>query len=108
MNKRTVPLRIPTGLLELAELRSREEHIDRATALRQWLYVGAEEYVLDRLSTGRLTLSRAAELLEMSVYDVQHLACKRGVPIGATGEQYQTARETARHLGRTGADQKGL
>ena len=98
MSKRAYPLRIPTGLLELATLRSQEERIDKATTLRQWLYAGAEGYVLDRLSEGRLTLSRAAELLEMSVYDVQHLARKRGIAIGATEEQYRKARQTIREL----------
>lgn len=96
MSKRAYPLRIPTGLLELAEIRSQEEHIDKATTLRQWLYAGAEGYVLDRLSSGRLTLSRAAELLDMSVYDVQQLARERGIVIGATEEQYQKARQTVR------------
>lgn len=108
MSKRTYPLRIPVGLLDLAEIRSREEHIDKATALRQWLYTGAEEYVLDRLSSGRLTLSHAAELLEMSVYDVQHLARKSGISIGATEEQYRKARETARQRGRKGTGQRDL
>jgi predicted HTH domain antitoxin len=99
MNKKAYPLRIPSGLLELAELKSKEERTDKATALRQWLYGGAEEYVLGLLSAGRLTLSRAAELLELSVYDVQRLAQERGIELGATAEQYEKARQTARELG---------
>ena len=98
MTKRSYPLRIPEGLLKLAELRSKEEHTDRTTALRQWLYTSAEEYALKRLKEGRLTLSRAAELLEMSVYDVQRLAQERGIALGATANQYQNALKTARQL----------
>ncbi len=100
MSKKAYPLRIPAGLIELAELKSKEERTDKATALRQWLYAGAEEYVLKLLSEGRLTLSQAAAALEWSVYDVQRLAQKRGIDIGATAEQYERASQTARRLGR--------
>lgn len=39
------PLRVPEKIIELAELRSREEYVDKATALRQLIYLGAEDYV---------------------------------------------------------------
>ncbi|MFQ5796959.1 MAG: hypothetical protein ACE5JP_18220 [Candidatus Bipolaricaulia bacterium] len=68
--------------------------------MRQWLYVGAEEYVLERLSEGRMTLSRAAELLELSIYDIQQLAQEHGIEIGATAEQYARAKEAGRELGK--------
>lgn len=98
MNNRPYPLRIPEGLLQLAELQSKEERTDKATALRQWLYASAEEYALQRLSEGRLTLSQTAKLLDMSVYDVQRKAQERGLELGATADQYQNALETARQL----------
>ena len=59
---RPYPLRIPEGILQLAELRGREERTDKTTALRQWLYAAAEEYAFKRLAEGRLTLSQTAEL----------------------------------------------
>jgi hypothetical protein len=99
MSKKAYPLRIPVGLLELAELKGKDERTDKTTALRQWLYAGAEEYVLKMLSEGRLTLSQAAALMDMSVYDVQRLAGERGIELGATAEQYEKARQTARQLG---------
>ena len=99
MTKKAYPLRIPVALLELAERKSRDERTDRTTALRQWLYAGAEEYVLRLLSEGRLTLSQAAALMDWSVYHVQHLAKERGIELGATAEQYEKAKETARQLG---------
>lgn len=34
---RPYPLRIPEGILQLADLRGREEHTDKTAALRQWL-----------------------------------------------------------------------
>ena len=37
---RPYPLRIPEGLMELAEAKARIERTDRSTALRQFLYAG--------------------------------------------------------------------
>lgn len=99
MSKKAYPLRIPEQLLELAEMKGKADRTDKATALRQLLYAGAEEYVLELLSEGRLALGKALELLELNIYDVQLLAQKSGVELGATGEQYEKARETARSLG---------
>ena len=60
------PVRIPKYLLELADLRAAEEQIDRSTALRQLLHAGAVTYVLDVLAKGRISLSKAAELLDVT------------------------------------------
>lgn len=100
MSTKPYALRIPKGLLELAELKSKADRIDKATALRQLLYAGAEEYVLELVSEGKLSLGRAAELLELSVYDIQRLAEERGIELGATADQYEQARKTAEKLGR--------
>ena len=98
MTNRPYPLRIPEGVLQLAELRGHEERTDKTTALRQWLYAAAEEYAFKRLAEGRLTLSQTAELLDLSVYDVQQKAQERGIELGATAEQYRQAFETACQL----------
>jgi hypothetical protein len=98
MTTRPYPLRIPDGVLRLAELRSQEERTDKTTALRQWLYAAAEDYALQQLAAGRLTLSHVAELLDLSVYDLQRKAQARGLALGATAEQYHQARNTTQHL----------
>jgi len=100
MSTKPYALRIPKGLLELAEMKSKVDRIDKATALRQLLYTGAEEYVLQLVAEGKLSLGRAAELLEMSIYDIQRLAQERGIKLSATADQYEKARETAKKLGR--------
>jgi predicted HTH domain antitoxin len=61
---------------------------------------GAEEYVLLLVSEGKLSMGRAAELLELSAYDIQRLAQERGIERSATADQYEKARETAEKLGR--------
>ena len=40
------PLRIPEEILTISKLRAKEEHVDQTTALRQFLHIGVEEYVL--------------------------------------------------------------
>jgi len=98
MGTEPYPLRIPTNLLKLAEARSSEEHIDKSTALRQLMYKGAEDYILELISKGRLSVSRGAELLDTSVHEVYRLAKKKGVEIGATMDQYEEGEKTAEEV----------
>jgi hypothetical protein len=98
---RVVPLRIPDNLDELAELSAREEHTDKATALRQWLHEGAAHYVLKLVSDGRISMGRGAELLDVSVYDLYNMAEHHTIEIGATDEQRRRSRELAARFGET-------
>ncbi len=91
--KRPVALRIPDHLPSLADLRARKERVDKASALRQILYEGAESYALRLLSRGELSLSRSAELLGLSPGEVLDLAAQRGIEIGGTLAQHRAGGE---------------
>jgi hypothetical protein len=91
---RSYPLRVPENLLELAEAKSRSERTDRSTALRQLLYAGAEDYVVELLDQGRISSGKAAELLDTTVHRVHELARERGVEIGAGVDDYRRSRES--------------
>jgi len=91
------PLRIPKNLIELANLRTKEEHVDKSTALRQFLYLGARDYVMELYQKGRISLSKAAELLEVSTFDIIRMAKELGYT-GATEEQLKNSRMTAKSL----------
>ncbi len=95
---RVVPLRIPESLDDLAALSAREQHTDKATALRQWIHDGAAEYVLKLVAEGRVSIERAAELLDMTVYDLYHLAETHRVELGATEDQRRRSRALAAKL----------
>jgi hypothetical protein len=82
----------------LAALSAREEHTDKATALRQWLHQGAAHYVLKLVAEGRISLNHGAELLDASVYDLYSLAEDHGIELGATDEQRQKSRDLATRL----------
>ena len=82
------PLRIEENILKLAELRSKEEHTSRTSAIKQFLYSGAEEYLLKMCSQGRISLGKAAEMLHKSIYDLQESARKKGIGLGITQKEY--------------------
>ncbi len=99
MKSKVVPLRIPENLDDLAALGAREQHTDKATTLRQWIHAGAAHYVLRLVAEGRISVGRAAELLDRTVYDVHHLAGTYGIEIGASEEQRRQSRSLAAELG---------
>ena len=89
------PLQIPKNVMALASLRTAEEHVDESTALMQLLFMGAQDYVIELYKKGRISLSRAATMLDLSTFDIIAIASERGIQIGATEEQQKKSRETA-------------
>lgn len=95
---RPYPLRIPENLIILARLRSNEEHINQSTALKQLLYSGAENYTLELLRKGRISIGKAAELLDKTIYDIHRSAKERGIELGATEAHYERSKKIAKEL----------
>lgn len=95
---RSYPLRIPEKLLELAESKAREDRTDRSTALRRLIYAGAEDYVVGLLGQERISVSRAAEFLDVSPHQIHRLARERGLTTGSTPDDYERSKEVARNL----------
>ncbi len=102
MKSRVVPLRIPEHLDELAALNAQEEHTDKATAFRQWMHRGAAHYVLRLVAEGRISIGRAAELLNVTVYDLHHQAEMLGLELGASAEQRKRSRALAAAVAKKG------
>lgn len=97
---KVLTVRIPELLDRVAELRAEEAHMDKATAMRQWLHEGAERYLLGLIEEGRITAARAAEILDLTVHDIHRLARAHGIELGPTEEQLEMARSTAESLSR--------
>jgi predicted HTH domain antitoxin len=95
---KSVPLRVPENLLELAKIWSKEIRADQSTVLRQWLYKGAEEVVMKLIEEERITIGRAAELLDVAHQDIYRIAHARGVELGATVEQYLEGKKNLQSL----------
>ncbi len=95
MKTRSYPLRIPKEIVTVSKLRAMDEHLDQSTALRQFLYRGAEEYILKLVLNGRISIGKASELLNINIYDIYSLAEKYNLRLGSTLEQSRKSRETA-------------
>ena len=50
------------------------------------------------VSEGRLSIGRAAELLDLSYYDIYRITQAKGIELGATEEQYEQGRKHAVRL----------
>ncbi len=98
MESVSYPLRIPNKIMNLAKIRAKHHKLDQSTALRQMLYIGAEDYVLDLLKEGRISIGKGAELLNETIYDLQELARKRNIVLGPTSEQLKQSKKYAEEL----------
>lgn len=98
MASKPYPLRVPENLLSLVDSKAKEDRTDRSTALRQLLYAGAEDYVVELLKRERISASRAAELLDVSLYKVHELMRERGAEATSGSEEYDRGQETADRL----------
>ena len=92
------PLRIEENIPKVAELRSKEEHTNRTTAIKQFLHSGVEEYLLELCSQGRISLGKIAEILHKNIYDLQESAKKKGIELGITAKEYKQSKKFAQEL----------
>jgi predicted HTH domain antitoxin len=98
MKTRVLSIRIPEGLERIALMRAKDQRLDKATVVRQWVHQEAERYVLGLVQEGRISFSKAAEILDITIFDLQDLAVRHGVELGPSDEQLEASRETARQL----------
>lgn len=79
----TVSARVPDDLEDALEEYVDAENVERSTAIRQLLAEGLEEWrverALDLLGEGRVTLSRAAEIADVSVWELRRRATEADV-----------------------------
>lgn len=87
-----VELSVPENMKYVVQLLAKEESLDEKTALRRLAYEGMKGYVLSLYAKGRISLSKAAELLDLSVHDVLRLAKQHGLETGSSLEQGERSR----------------
>lgn len=83
------PLKLEDELMPLIELKSKEEHTNKSIVLKQLIYHGLEEYVINLCSEGRISVGKAAEILGKSIYDIHRLAQEKGIVLTASEEQVE-------------------
>jgi len=93
------PLKLNEEIMPLIELKSKEEHTNKSIVLKQLLYKGLEDYVIDLVSRGRMSVGKAAEVLSLSIYDIQEIARDKNVKLSATKEQRQKSKQLLKAIG---------
>lgn len=58
----------------------------------------AEEFVVQLIAEGRISIGKAVELLKTTHYDLYGIAQKHGIKLSATAEQGRKSRETLKKL----------
>ena len=66
----SITIDMPKNIEDILDLRSKEEHIDRVSVLKQMLWDGVESYLVNQYSGGKISKGRLAELLNLDIYDV--------------------------------------
>jgi len=90
------PLKLKDEIMPLIELKSKEERTNKSIVLKQFLYKGLEHYVIELVNKGRLSIGKAAEILDLSIYDIHEIAKAKDLKLSATKEQWQKSKEVIR------------
>lgn len=92
------PIRLDENVERLIELKSREEHMSKSNVLRQFIYGGIEDYALQLCAEGRLSLSKCAELLNRSIWELLDLAKQKDIKLIIDEEAMEESMETTNML----------
>ena len=87
------PMKIREEIMPIIELKSKEEHTNKAVVLKQMIYKGMEDYILKLIEKGRISIGKAAEILDVSIYDIHEIAESKGIKLSASSEQRQKSKE---------------
>ena len=83
MTEVTVSARIPKAMEEEVEALMRVEHLEKSAALRKVLHLGLDAYRRERalglLSARKVTISRAAEIAKVSLWEMMDLVRERRI-----------------------------
>lgn len=92
------PVRLPEKIKPLIDLKTNEEHLSRSVVIRQLIYDGLEDYAIHLVDKGRISIGKAAELLDLSIYDIQEMARERGIILSADEESDREAEKHVKEL----------
>ena len=92
------PVRLSEKLGPLIDLKSKEEHLSKSLIIRKFVYDKLEDYALDLCDRGRLSIGKAAELLDTTIYDLQEKAREKGIVLSAAEGAHEVSRKTVDRL----------
>ncbi|HAR46544.1 MAG: hypothetical protein A2X56_04800 [Nitrospirae bacterium GWC2_57_13] len=72
-------LRLPERLLHVVKFAEKRERLDEPTALRKFLWLGAEKYIAEIYDRGEISLREAASVLELTPRETLELFWNLGI-----------------------------
>ena len=91
----SITIDVPKNIENILDLRSREEHIDRMSVLKQMLWDGVESYLVNQYSSGKVSKGKLAELLNLDIYGVNEVLEKYHVKSSISYERFTRGIEIA-------------
>ncbi len=90
-------IRLPKEIEKAVEERTKEEKIDKSTAMKQFLIMGIREYkkkkAVELYRDGKVSLSEAAKIAAISIYEMIDLLIKAGIKSDYSLEDMKKERE---------------
>lgn len=78
-----IGIRLPESFLSKISELSKEELVDRSTFMRKLIKKGYENYLkeksLEKYKKGQITLSKAAEIANLTLFDMERYLIENGV-----------------------------
>lgn len=84
----SITIDVPKSMEDILDLRSREEHIDRMSVLKQMLWDGVESYLVTQYSSGSISKGKLAELLKIDIYELNEVLEKHHVKSTISYEKF--------------------
>ncbi|PXF61265.1 MAG: hypothetical protein C4B59_04755 [Candidatus Methanogaster sp.] len=84
----SITIEVPESIDSILDRCSREEHLDKVSALNRILWTGAESYLVNQYSSGRISKGKLAELLDLDIYEVNELLEKHHVKDSKSYERF--------------------
>lgn len=110
--EKVTALRLPKDIKAVIEERVKEERLDRSSVMRQFLAIGVREYkkqkAVELYKAEKVSLSKAAEIAGMNVYDMIDLLIKSGVRSDYTIEDMKRERKLIEKMLKKGKSRKRL
>lgn len=90
-------IRLPREIEKAIEERTKEEKIDKSTAMKQFLIAGIREYkkqkAVEFYREGKVSLSKAAKIADVNIYEMIDLLIKAGIKSDYSLEEMKKERE---------------
>jgi len=94
----SITIDVPKNIDLILDMRSREEHIGKISVLKQMLWDGAESYLVNQYSYGKISKGKLAELLDLDLYGINDLLEKYHIKYSISYDRFTRGIEIAEKI----------